>query len=340
MDFFVTFLTGILLLAIIIYAVLGGADFGYGIWDLFTAGPDARRQRRALTNAVHPLMEFNHVWLIVVVVLLFTVFPPAFYIVMVALFIPLNLVIVGIIFRGVALIFRDYDETVNYARWSRVYGISSLLTAFLLGAGLASASTDAITIDSEGLVTSGYFAGWTTPFALVGGLFAVAFCAFMAALSLTLDGRRHLELQELFRERALRTGTALAVLLPLLLLLTFRDAPLLADGFATPVVLLSLLAALGAGFVAFTGLRTRRLPRAWITGPLAGALLVLAWGLAQYPRLLPNGPTVEQAASPEGTLQMVSVAVVLGLLAITPAVVLLVRTFKLADDPVELRTIR
>src|SRR2546423_4023470 len=93
---------GVALAGVIAYAVLGGADFGGGIWDLFAAGPRAAQQRAAIAHAMGPVWEANHVWLIFVIVLLFTAFPPAFAALSIALFGPFHLVLVGIILRGAA----------------------------------------------------------------------------------------------------------------------------------------------------------------------------------------------------------------------------------------------
>ena len=96
----------ILLLGVILYAVLGGADFGGGVWDLLARGPRANQQREVIAHAIGPIWEANHVWLIFVIVIVFTVFPPVYAALSVALFVPLTLALVGIVFRGVAFVFR------------------------------------------------------------------------------------------------------------------------------------------------------------------------------------------------------------------------------------------
>src|SRR5688500_9634404 len=96
-------------LALVVYALSGGADFGGGVWDLFSAGPRAAAQRALIANAVAPIWEANHVWLIVAVVMLFVAFPTAFAAMSIALHVPLTLMLLGIVFRGTAFVFRSQE---------------------------------------------------------------------------------------------------------------------------------------------------------------------------------------------------------------------------------------
>ncbi len=102
--------------ALAAYALLGGADFGGGVWDMFASGPRAERQRQEIARAIGPIWEANHVCLIFVVVLTFTIFPPVFSAVSSALYVPLSLILVGITARGGAFVFRAYAADVVPAR--------------------------------------------------------------------------------------------------------------------------------------------------------------------------------------------------------------------------------
>src|SRR3989442_15605645 len=137
----------VLWLGLIAYAVLGGADFGAGIWDLFAVGPLARRQRELINKALGTVWEANHVWLIFLIVGLFSVFPSAFAILSIALFIPLTIALIGIVLRGSAFIFRTYaiDTTAPTTTWwSRVFSTTSLATPFFLGASAAAVASGKI----------------------------------------------------------------------------------------------------------------------------------------------------------------------------------------------------
>src|SRR5213594_1562236 len=116
-----------ILSSLIFYALMGGADFGGGIWNLLAFGSRAKRQREAIADAIAPIWEANHVWLILVIVLLFTAWPKAFAAIMTALHIPLTAMLLGIVLRGTAFMFRKYDSRKDEVqrRWSRIFGVSS-----------------------------------------------------------------------------------------------------------------------------------------------------------------------------------------------------------------------
>src|SRR5437660_3202338 len=134
-----------ILVSLIIYALMGGADFGGGMWNLLAFGPRAQRQREAIADAIAPIWEANHVWLILVIVLLFTGFPRGFATMMTALNIPMTVMLLGIVLRGSAFVFRKYD--VKQRRWSHVFGMASFLTTFCQGIILRALSTGRIPLD-------------------------------------------------------------------------------------------------------------------------------------------------------------------------------------------------
>src|SRR6266446_4457379 len=197
-----------ILSSLIVYALMGGADFGGGIWNLLAFGPRAKRQREAIADAIAPIWEANHVWLILVIVLLFTGFPSAFGTMMTALNIPITVMLLGIVLRGSAFIFRKYD-VAKERHWSAVFGMASFLTPFFQGVILGALATGQIRVE-QGRVLTGFMAGWMTPFALSCGVFALGLFAFLAATYLTLDTRDEPDLQDDFRRRSLWSGLALA----------------------------------------------------------------------------------------------------------------------------------
>src|SRR6266446_9010296 len=201
---------GVMFVALVFYAVSGGADFGGGMWDLLATGPRANAQRNAIAKAIGPIWEADHVWLILVIVILFTGFPRAFAAMMTALNIPFTLMLIGIVLRGSAFTFRKYDvksQKVQH-RWSTLFGAASFFTPFIQGVALGALSTGQIRIVDGGVV-SGFFAGWLTPFAVACGLFALALFAFLAATYLTVDPSTGSHVQNDFRLRALCSGAAL-----------------------------------------------------------------------------------------------------------------------------------
>jgi cytochrome d ubiquinol oxidase subunit II len=162
-----TLIAAVVLASLIVYALMGGADYGGGMWDLLASGVRAQRQRHAIVEAIAPIWEANHVWLILVIVVLFTAFPRAFSTIMTALNIPITAMLIGIVLRGSAFVFRKYDSTADAVqqRWSTIFGIASFFTPFFQGLTLGALTTGDIHFVGD-RVTTGFFAGWLTPFAL------------------------------------------------------------------------------------------------------------------------------------------------------------------------------
>src|SRR5688572_25677391 len=208
----VELVAGVAGLALITYAVLGGADFGGGIWDLFASGPRRAAQRKAIADAMGPVWEANHVWLIFVIVILFTAFPPAYAALSIALFVPFHLVLLGIVLRGAAFVFRAYAHRTGAAGpgergWGVVFGAASVVTPLLLGMSLGAVSTGKIRVQGNTVAAEG---AWTAPVALAMGLLALALCAYLAAVYLANETNG--ELREDFRSRALWAGTVTVAL--------------------------------------------------------------------------------------------------------------------------------
>src|SRR5207249_3763555 len=174
-------LAGVIFVALNAYAVLGGADFGGGVWDLLALGPRKARQRELIAEAIGPVWEANHVWLILAIVLLFTCFPPAFGQLGTRLHIPLSLVLIGIVLRGSAFTFWRYGADEEQRHWGMVFAIASLMTPLLLGTTAGAIASGAL---GEGGWGSGdfygtYVAPWLNPFALSVGMFGVIAFAFL-----------------------------------------------------------------------------------------------------------------------------------------------------------------
>src|SRR5215469_14430796 len=261
--------------ALIVYAVLGGADFGAGVWDLFAFGRSAERQHDLINHALGPVWEANHVWLIFLIVGLFNVFPAAFYSLSIALFLPFTIVLIGIVLRGAAFIFRYYAVKTAGAfahTWSRVFSVTSVITPFFLGAGAAGVASGHL-LPSDGTPRADYIVGWTSPFALVIGAMAVALCATIAAIYLTVEARNTIhdeQLAEQYRLRALIAGGITAVLGASGLLLSVAEAPLLWQGMlnhAVPVVIITMIIGLLAAITLFV--RYYRFARVFIVAETA-----------------------------------------------------------------------
>ncbi len=277
----VTVIAVVLLVSLVLYALTGGADYGGGMWDLLAQGPRAKEQREVIASAIRPIWEANHVWLILVVTVPFTAFPRGFAAVMTALHIPLTIVLIEIILRGAAFVFRSYgpDRDRIEKFWSRVFGAASFLTPFFLGMSLGALSSGDIHIDESGQLTSGFFSGWTDHFAFSCGLFAQGMFALLAATYLTVDAEGEPEVQEDFRKRALISEVLLLPAAALVFFVAMAKAPLLFERLTAwwaPWILI------GTSVFAIVG--TAALWKRWFRGARLAvgtqvAFIVVGWGL-------------------------------------------------------------
>jgi cytochrome bd ubiquinol oxidase subunit II len=322
-------IAGVMIAALVLYALLGGADYGGGVWDLFAFGPRAREQRRLIAEAISPVWEANHVWLILVIVILFTAFPPAFAAIATALHIPITLLLIGIVLRGTAFTFRTYDVQRDdvQRRWSRVFSIASIITPILLGTILGAIASGTISVEN-GSVTSGFFNSWLTPFPFAVGFFALALFAFLAAVYLTLETRER-ELQEDFRRRALVSGVVVGLLALTVFVFAREGAPTVRAGISRSwwaLILHVCTAAFALG--AFYSLWTRRYAWARLCAAVQVTLILLGWALAQYPHIVEPNITIASAAAPLATLQFLLAALIAGVILLFPSYYYLFRIFK------------
>jgi len=320
--------------ALITYAVLGGADFGAGVWDLFAVGRLADRQHNLINHALGPVWEANHVWLIFLIVGLFNVFPSAFATLSVALFIPFTLALLGIVLRGAAFIYRYYavDAKGRFARlWGRVFSVSSLLTPFFLGVSAAAVASGKL-LPPNGIPDATYVVSWISPFALTIGAMGVSLCATIAAVYLTVEARdteHDKELAESYRLKALIAGAITAVLGALGLALSSVESPILWHGMlirAWPVVIVTMIIGLATAVTLYA--RYYRTARALIIAETA--FMLGAWGLAQYPYIIPPDYTIDNSANAPNVITAVLIGLVCGMIIVIPSLYYLFSVFKLS----------
>ena len=319
---------GMAFVGLIAYALFGGADFGGGMWDLLAGGTErGRAVRERVENSIGPVWEANHVWLIFVLVVLWTGFSGGFAAAVTTLYIPLTLAAFGIIARGAAFAYR---KSVGSLRMRRFFGaafaLSSLLTPFFFGAVVGAVASGRVPprIAGGDVVTS-----WTNPTSLLGGTLAVLVCAYLAAVFLCGDARRDGEhdLAEAFRRRALVTAVITGVVGLAGIAVLRADAPTLFDGLTgrgLPAVLLSVV----AGLAALALLLNRRYIAARLTSALAVTAILVGWAAGQYPYLLLPSLTVEQAATGHSTQLALLVALCVGTVVLVPALIFLYTLFQ------------
>ncbi len=320
---------GAMVVSLTFYALLGGADYGGGVWDLLARGRRAREQRALIAEAIGPVWEANHVWLILVLVILFTGFPPAFAAIATALHVPLTLLLIGIVLRGSAFTFRTYDSQRDdvQRRWSRVFSAASIITPVLLGVTVGAIASGTIKVE-DGVVTSGFWWSWLAPFPFAVGLFALALFAFLAAVYLTLEAKED-ALREDFRRRALVAGVVVGALALAVFLLAGSGAPkvragLTASAWALPLHGATAVAAVGA----FYFLLRREYAWARLCAAAQVSLILWGWALAQFPYIVEPDITIAAAAAPPQTLRLLLIALAVGALVLFPSFYYLFRVFK------------
>jgi cytochrome bd ubiquinol oxidase subunit II len=316
---------GLVVLGLTAYAVLGGADFGAGFWDL-TAGGAARggRVRGMVQRSMSPVWEANHVWLIFLLVIAWTAFPVAFGSFFSTLSIPLFLAALGIIFRGSAFALRGQAATIREARTlGAVFALSSVLVPFFLGAALGGLASGRVPV---GNMAGDIVDSWVNPTSITIGVLAVVSGAYLAAVFLAGDSVRaeQPDLVEAFRARALGAGVLAGAVAIGGLLVVRSDARPLFDGLTSGAGLVAVIASALAG-AALGLVWTRRFGPARATSAAAVATITVGWALAQDPYLLPGELTLEDGAASDAVLSSLVVTVAIGFVILVPALAYLYR---------------
>ncbi len=319
--------------ALWVYALTAGADFGGGVWDLLASGPRKKAQRELVARAIGPIWEANHVWMILVVVLLFVCFPPAFAAIMTALHVPIAAMLVGITLRGASFVFRAYGpKTEASARWGALFAGASVVTPVLLGVILGAVSSGTMRLDRDGVVVTDFLSEWLAPFPWALGAMTLALFSYLAAVYLCVEADEE-ALREDFRRRATRANVAFGLCAAVAGLCSIRGAPHLAralggDALAWAMQGLTAAAAIGA----LAALRMRRDRWARALAMLQVTLVFGGWVASQQGFLLHGALRPAEAAAPETILRPVLGALAIGACALVPAFVLLFRVFKGGGD--------
>ena len=324
-------IASVVIIALILYVLFGGADFGGGVWDLFATGPRAKAQRHTISKAIAPVWETNHIWIILVIVLLFVGFPQAFAAISTALHIPLTLMLIGIVLRGSAFAFRSYGIQSSEAqdRWSLVFSISSVITPITLGMIVGALTSGTLQKNPRtGLVQTDFVSSWLAPFPIALGFFTLTLFSFLAAVYLCLETTDK-DLQEDFRKRALASGATVGVMAWICFWLSSTGAPLLRKGLSQSAWSLPFQILTGLVAVATFVLLWKRkylLARIFAAGQVT--LIMIGWALAQFPYIIIPHWTFKNTASPESVLRPIMITLLIGLVVLIPALWYLFSIFK------------
>jgi cytochrome bd ubiquinol oxidase subunit II len=305
-----------------LYAVFGGADFGGGFWDLIAGDAEKGERPRALIQqSLTPVWEANHVWLIFILVILWTAFPEAFGAVMSTLYVPLALAAFGIVLRGAGFAFRKSVRSLQARRaMGAAFALSSVLTPFFMGAVVGAIAAGNVPAAGDGDA----FSSWIAPLPLLVGALFVASGAYLAAVFLVSDARRTgaADLDGYFARRALAVGVVAGAFAVAGIFALHDEARYLYDRLtseALPLVVVSALSGLGVLALLLRGGRRGLRPLA------AGAVVAViwGWGVAQFPYLLPTSLKISQSAAPGPTLDAVLIVFAIAALVVLPALGLL-----------------
>jgi cytochrome bd ubiquinol oxidase subunit II len=319
----------ILMASLTFYVLLGGADYGGGVWDLLSSGPRRQEQRELISNAITPVWEANHVWLILVVVLLFAGFPTAFAAMTTALNIPLTALVIGIVMRGSSFVFRAYHtgHERTQRRWGLIFAIASTFTPLCLGVVVGAISSGRVMV-RDGVSVNGFLAPWLGTFSLMVGLFALSLFVFLAAVYLTVEARE-VALQEDFRRKALVSGIIVAIMALGTFLAARTGAPDIYAGLLRPSLVWIVQGATASyAIAAFVALLRRKYKAARIAAMVQVGLILWGWGLSQFPFFLQGQLTVSEAAAAPPVLRALIGATIAGLFLLFPSIWYLMQIFK------------
>jgi cytochrome bd ubiquinol oxidase subunit II len=304
------------------YAIFGGADFGGGFWDLIAGNAEkGERPRMTIQRSLTPVWEANHVWLIFILVVLWTAFPTAFSAIFTTLYVPLVLAVLGIVLRGSGFAFRKSVEGLQERRAAgATFAISSLVTPFFMGCVVGAIAAGNVPAHGNGDA----FSTWLAPLPLFIGAMFVATSAYLAAVFLVGDSRRagdH-EMEAYFEKRALAAGAVAGIFAVVGLIAMHSEAHYVYDRLVhqgLPLVIVSAVSGVGMLAVLLSGGRLLLRPLA------AGAVVAVIWGwfVAQFPYLLPTSLTISQGAAPDATLSAIFVVFGIACVLVLPALVLL-----------------
>ena len=316
------------------YALFGGADFGAGFWDLVAGGPlRGNDQRKLIEHSIGPVWEANHVWLIFVLVVMWTCFPPLFGAVSSTLWIPLTIAAFGVIARGSAFAFRKTVTAVWQRRaFGAAFALSSVITPFFFGAAAGAVASGRV---PERIGAGNDVTSWWNPVSVMTGALAVTVCAYLAAVYLTADARRagHQRLVTEFRARALAAGIAAGAIAGIGLLVLHNDAPSLAHGLAHRGLALVIISGV-AGILSLALLYRRHFLTSRLTAATAVTAVLWAWATAQYPHVLEPHLTITAAAATRPVLTATLISLGIGAVVLVPSLVYLYTLFQ--HDPAPL----
>jgi cytochrome d ubiquinol oxidase subunit II len=321
-------MAGIILVSLTFYVLLAGADYGAGVWSLLARGPRGPLQRKLIDEAIGPIWEANHVWLILVVTVLFTAFPPAFAAITTRLHIPLTLMLIGVVLRGAGFAFHKYGIRRDEMRppSEGIFAVASLITPVLLGVTIGAIASGALGDNHRSFLAT-FVWPWLAPFPLAVGLLTLVLFAFLAAVYLTREPTDK-QLQEDFRRRALVCSVMVAILAGVVVALPTRSTQIRHELLRSEWGWLLMLVTAACAAAAMFALWHRYFSLARLCAAGEAVLIVWGWAFAQFPFLVVPNITISNAAASPLTLRLLLLAILVGGAVLFPSLYYLFRVFK------------
>jgi cytochrome d ubiquinol oxidase subunit II len=319
--------------ALLLYLLLGGADFGAGIIELFTSDDNKDKARKIMYRAIGPIWEANHMWLIIAIVILFVGFPVIYSTMSVYLHIPLLIMLLGIIARGTAFAFRNYDAVVDNMQkvYNRIFVYSSFITPLFLGIIAGSTVSGQIDIHA-GTFLSAYIFSWLNWFSVAIGFFTTALCGFVAAIYLIGETNDATERRRFVR-KALQMNIATVIFGALVFISAIADGiPLVQWVFGNAIGIAAVSAASISLIILWYLIYHGHAKSLRLLAGFQVTMILLTTTYKHYPHIviLKNGGYLSliENKGADKTIQALGIALLIGSIFILPALIYLIYSFQ------------
>ncbi len=324
--------------SLLLYVVLGGADYGAGILELLHSGKFREKQKHLINRAMGPVWEANHMWLIIVVVILFMGFPKVFLTLMTSLHIPMVALLMGIVIRGAVFTFRHYDpiqEPHSQKLYTTLFGLSSLWTSLWLGIIAGSIFHGDINSTSTNFIEA-YILPWLGAFQLAMGLFVVSIFSYLASIYL-IGETEDPAMKRYFLRRALTLNVCVILNGALVFLASYLEqGNLVGRFFENPLALICLVSATLFFLALWSVAKSKRIYLLRVLAAGQISFILFGWYSIYAPNALldkAGSLTFFTAAAPESTLRQLTLALVVGSVFIFPSLFYLLKIFKWKSEP-------
>lgn len=323
-------------LSFFLYVLLGGADFGAGILELFSSADHKKSIKKTVYSVLGPVWEANHIWIIILIVILWIAFPVFYNVIIIYLHIPLTLVLLGITLRGVAFVFRHYDAVKDKSQklYDRMFEFSCLVTPIFLGMAFGTLISGNIIIPEDPATANFadvYIHPWLQPFPILAGCFFSALCVFLSATFLIGEAT---EYEKRMYMRKAGIATLVVVLLGLAVLVTgyLEEMKFITDFLANYYALCAVAI---SGLLLFPLWRSIKKGHTITCRFFAGLqVLLILWAAVgtHFPNLIitKNGPiSLLDGMAPDSVIKVLGISLIIGGLLIIPGLFHLLKSFKM-----------